>query len=458
MKTTATALLLSVLLLSGLSYSEQPPVSSQMSAQAIPGEDANATAQPGPSATEPTVSLEELTGEALQRNSAVQSALHVYLAKLHRVPQVKSLPDPKAGVGWMGNIEPFSVQDGDPSSYRSIQAMQEIPFPGKLGLKGDIAGKEAQASWWDYEAARRKVVAEVKTAYYQYYFLCKAIDITQKNKDLLEKLSQISISRYRVGKGIQQDVLKSQTELSLLLQRLIVLRQNRDTTEARINTLLSRDPETTLPPPAEIQPAVLNYQLADLYRMAAANDTGLQREQQVVERNQDAVSLAHKDYLPDFGVSYMYQQRPMLPDMHGFTFTVNVPIFYKSKQREAEKEATEEVIAAKRTQDNRHNELNFDLKQQYLAAKASEDLLQLYEKAVVPQSSLALEASMSSYEVGNVDFLTVLANFSNVLDYQIDYYRELAAFQTALAQLEPLVGVELTGNRNENPVASPESK
>jgi outer membrane protein TolC len=82
----------------------------------------------------------------------------------------------------------------------------------------------------------------------------------------------------------------------------------------------------------------------------------------------------------------------------------------------------------------------------------------LYEKAVVPQSSLALEASMSSYEVGNVDFLSVLANFSNVLDYQIDYYRELAAFQTALAQLEPLVGVELTGNRNENRVASPESK
>jgi outer membrane protein TolC len=458
MKTTAPALLLSVLLLSGLSYSEQPAVSSRMSAQATPGEDANAAAQPGPSAAESTVSLEELTKEALQRNSAVQSALHVYLAKLHRVPQVKSLPDPKVGVGWMGNIEPFSVQDGDPSSYRSIQAMQEIPFPGKLGLKGDIAGKEAQASWWDYEASRRKVVAEVKTAYYQYYFLHKAIDITQKNKDLLEKLSQISISRYRVGKGIQQDVLKSQTELSLLLQRLIVLRQNRDTTEARINTLLSRDPETILPPPAEIQPAVLNYKLADLYQLAAANDTGLQREQQVVERNQDAVSLAHKDYLPDFGIAYMYQQRPMIPDMHGFTFTVNVPVFYKSKQREAEKEAAEEVIAARRAQDNRHNELNFDLKEQYLAAKASEDLLQLYEKAVVPQSSLALEASMSSYEVGNVDFLSVLANFSNVLDYQIDYYRELAAFQTALAQLEPLVGVELTGNRNENRVASPESK
>ncbi len=458
MKTSATTLLLSVLLMYGVSNAEQPPASSQMSTQVGSGQEAAATVQPERPASEMTLSLDELTSEALRRNSAVQGALHAYHAKLHRVPQVKSLPDPKVGFGWMGNIEPFSVQDGDPSSYRSVQAMQEIPFPGKLGLRGDIAGKEAQAAWWNYEAARRQVVSGAKIAYYQYYFLSKAIDITQKNKDLLEKLSQIAESRYRVGKGIQQDVLKSQTELSLLMQKLIVLQQNRDTAEARINTLLARSPEIPLPPPAEILPAALNYKLDDLYRLAAKNDTGLQREQQAVERNQDAASLAHKAYLPDFGIGYMYQQRPLLPDMHGFTVTVNVPIFYKSKQREAEEEAAEEVIVAKRAQDNRQNELNFDLKEQYLAAKASGDLLQLYEKAVVPQSSLALEASMSSYEVGNVDFLTVLANFSNVLEYQIDYYRELAALQTALARIEPLVGIELTNNGSQSLVVTPESK
>ena len=404
------------------------------------------------------VALDDLVREALEKNAGVQSALHAYEAKLHRVPQVKTLPDPKVGVGWMGNIEPFSVQDGDPSSYRDIQALQEIPFPGKLGLRGDIATKEAKAAWWEYESARRQVVAEVKTAYYQYYFLSKAIDITQKNKDLLEKLSQISEARYRVGKGIQQDVLKAQTELSLLISRLTVLQQNEDTAKARLNTLLSRNPETPLGVPDEVRPAVLNYGLGELYQLATKNDTGLQREQQMVKRNQYAVNLARKDYLPDFGVGYMYQQRPLMTDMHGFTFTVNVPVFYKSKQREAEKEAAEEMISAQKAQDSRQNDVNFGVKQAYLAAKASDELLRLYSKAVVPQASLALESSMSSYQVGNVDFLSVLANFSNVLDYQIDYYRELAAFQTALSQLEPLVGVELTTNRSQSPVVSPESK
>jgi len=112
------------------------------------------------------------------------------------------------------------------------------------------------------------------------------------------------------------------------------------------------------------------------------------------------------------------------------------------------------LLASKKAQDNRSNDVNFGVKQAYLAAKASENLLQLYSTAVVPQASLALESSMSSYQVGNVEFLSVLANFSNVLEYEIDYYREVAAFQTALAELEPLVGVELTGGGGHSPAAA----
>jgi len=84
------------------------------------------------------------------------------------------------------------------------------------------------------------------------------------------------------------------------------------------------------------------------------------------------------------------------------------------------------------------------VKEQYLLAKSSETLLKLYSQAVVPQSSLALESSMASYQVGTVDFLTILSNFTTVLDYEVSYYRELSNYQMALARLEPLVGVELT--------------
>lgn len=396
--------------------------------------------------------LDNLVREALQKNPGVQTALHAFEAQRRRVPQARALPDPMVGIGWAGNITPFSVQKGDPSSYRSVTATQQLLYPGKLKLRGEVASKEADASRWDYEAARRRVAADVKAAYFDYWFYDKAIQTTQKNKNLLTKLSQISEARYRVGKGIQQDVLRSQVEVSLLLQRLTVFEQQRTTAQARLNTLLARNPDAPLPPAADI-PGVtpLKYSLEDLYKLARRNNTGLQREQEMIQRNQLALNLAQKDYRPDLSVGYMYQQRPAMPDMHGLTFTVNLPVFYKSKQREAVRQATEERIASERSRDNRQNELYFELKQQYLAAKASEELLRLFSQGIVPQSSLALESSMASYQVGTADFLTVFQNFSTVLNYEIEYYRELANYQMALARIEPLVGVDLTSTAQAQP-------
>ncbi|MFQ5926312.1 MAG: TolC family protein [Terriglobia bacterium] len=391
-----------------------------------------------------TAALDDLIPEALANNPAIQSAARRVEAFRARVPQVKALPDPILSVGWMGDIQPFGVMRNDPSSFRSIRVMQPIPFPGKLKLRGQIVDREAEAAWWNYENIRRRVVAQVKAAYYDYFYYDKAIEITLKNKDLLEKLTKIAEVRYQVGKGIQQDVLRAQVELSRLLQRLTVLEQQKKTVQVRLNTLLFRDPEAPLPPPAPFEPVELTYTLESLYQLARENDTGLQHEQRLIERSQFAVNLARKQYYPDVSVGYMYQNRPLMQEMHGFTFSINLPVFYKTKQREGVNEATELLLSARRSRQNRETMVSFEVKEHYLAAKAAGELARLFSRAVVPQSSLALESSMAAYEVGSVDFLTMLDNFVTVLDYEANYYRELTNFQIALARLEPLVGVELT--------------
>jgi outer membrane protein, heavy metal efflux system len=392
----------------------------------------------------PVLNLADVLREALEKNPAIQSASHAVEAQRHRVPQAKSLPDPEASVGWMGNLTPFSVQEGDPSSYRGIGVMQSLPYPGKLKLRGEVAGQDVQMAQWEYEAVRRRVTADVKAAYYEYFFYDKALEITRRNKDLLQKLSSISQARYRVGKAMQQDVLKSQVEISLLLQKITVLEQQRATAQARLNSLMVRTVGSPFPPAANVELAALPESLDSLDAAALHQDPGLQREMASVRRSQLSTDLARKDYRPDFSIAYMFEQRPLMPDMNGMTFTMNVPVFYKTKQREQVRQAQEEVISAERSRDNRANDLQFELKQQYLAAQAAKQLLDLYTKAVVPQASLALESSMSAYEVGNVDFLTMLANFTTVLDYEVDYYRELSDYQTALARMEPLVGMDLT--------------
>jgi outer membrane protein TolC len=282
------------------------------------------TTTPTQVAPQPTADLDDLIREALQKNPGVQGALRQVEAMRHHVPQVKTLPDPMASVGWAGNIKPFSVQHGDPSSNRALTFSQTLPYPGKLKLQGEIADREAAAAQWDSEAVRRKLVADVKSAYYDYFAASKAVEITEKNKDLLQKLSSIAEARYRVGKGVQQDVLRSQVEISRIAQRLTVFEQQQKTALARLNTLLYRDPDAPLAPPASFEPAKLEHSLDELYTLARENDTGLQRDQRMVERNQYAINLAQKNYRPDFTLAYMYQQRPDLPDMHGFTATASL--------------------------------------------------------------------------------------------------------------------------------------
>lgn len=387
--------------------------------------------------------LDDIVSEALKKNPEVQSALHAVNALQRRVPQAKTLPDPIVSVGWAGNLTPFSIQRGDPSSSRAVTVGEQFPYPGKLKLRGEIASKEADAAQADYEAVRRRVAAEVKAAFYDYFYFDKAIQTTTQNKELLEKLSKIAEARYRVGKAMQQDVLRSQVEISLLIEKLTVLEQQRSTAQARINAYLVRPPESPLPPAAEVEPATLRYSLDELYPLAAENDAAVLRNQRMVERGRLGIALAQKEYKPDFGVGYMYQQRSAQPDMNGLTFSVNVPVFYKTKQRQGVAEASEGLLSAEKMRDNRLNEVRFELKQQYLAAQAAERLLSLYSKGVVPQSSLALESSMAAYQVGNVDFLSLIANFTTLLNYETDYYRQLADYQTAIARMESLTGVDI---------------
>ena len=389
--------------------------------------------------------LDDVVREALEKNPEAQSALHTVSALERRVPQVKSLPAPMVSVGWAGNLAPFSVMQGDSSSYRGLTVSEQIPYPGKLKLRGQIASKEAEAAETDYEAVRRRVTAEVKVAYYDYYYFDRAIQTTQRNKDLLEKLSKIAEARYRVGKAMQADVLRSQIEISLLLEKLTVLEQQRDTAQARLNVFMVRPPESPLPPAAEVDPSTIRYSLDELYALVADNDTAVLRNKKMVENGQLGVDLAQRESRPDFGVSYMFQQRSALPDMNGVTFTVNIPIFYKTKQRQGVAEASERLLSAEKMSDNRLNEVKFELKQQYLGAKASERLLTLDARGVVPQSSLALESSMASYQVGTVDFLSLLSNFTTLLNYETDYYRQLADYQAALARIEVLTGSDVTG-------------
>lgn len=390
-----------------------------------------------------TVTASELADEAQSRNPLLRRGRSIVEARRHRVRPAGALPDPTISVGWSGNAAPFSVQTGDPSSSRVFSVTQEFPLAGKRGIRSTIAGREVEIAGWDLTSSERRVAAEVKAAFFEYAYAYKAAEILARNRDLLQKLSKITEVRYQVGKATQADAARSHLELSRIQQRATVLEQQKQAAIARLNALLYRAPETPLPAPAELAGGDLQFSLDALYAKAKDADPELQRRRQEVGREELATTLARREYVPDLAVGYTFQQRPLAPDMNGMTFSLRIPVFYRSKQRELLKEAQAQLQATQYGQQDREATLFFEVKEQYLAIKAAENLIRLYKDGIVPQSSVALESSMSAYEVGAVDFLTVLTNYTTLLDYETAYYRELANRNIALARLEPMTGVEL---------------
>ena len=390
------------------------------------------------------VQLPELVREALERNPEIQAARRLVEAKQARIPQARAWPDPRISLSYAGNVlPPFTVMGGDPSSARQLSAEQEIPYPGKTRLRGEIAARQAEVETLVYEAAWRRVAAEVKQAYFDLYFTDQSLSTLRKDRELMEKFEKIAEIRYSVGKAAQQDVLKAQVELSRLTERQTLLEQTRRTLEAQLNSLRDLPVDTPVGAAAEVRQGVLAYSLEDLAAAAQANFPLLKRQRTLVEGNRLAVYLARKELRPNFSLGYAYMQRSGLPDMYGVTFSTTLPIFRRNKQDPAIVEAAANLESSRRMEANELTLVRYRVKQEVLAAQAAEQLLKLYSQGIVPQSSLALESSLSTYEVGTTDFLTVLSNFTTVLDYELGYHHQLANHEKALARLEELTGLTL---------------
>lgn len=389
------------------------------------------------------VTLESLVREVLENNRDILVARRRYDAAWAHVAQQAAPPEPMITVGWMGNLSPFSLQQGDPSSARILSFSQEIPFPGKLSLQSKAAWAEAQAALWDYELTWRQVVSDLKVAYFDLSLIDASIEIVGKTKDLLQQFLKIAEARYQVGKAAQQDVLKAQTEISILLERMAVLEQRRASTVAFINSILYRPPETPLGRLAEVRKGELRFSLEELYHLALQQYPGLKQQERIIDRGHYTVARMRKDFYPDFAISFQYLQRPVMPEMWGWTVSVKVPLYFWKKQRPALEEAASDLAAAKQTYEQMAARLFFQVKDRYLMATTAERLLRLYGEGIIPQATLTLESSVASYQVGAIDFLTLLTNVMTVLTYELNYYEQLTAFQKSLAELEPLIGQEL---------------
>lgn len=385
--------------------------------------------------------LAALVAEALEKNPDIAVAQKRYDAARQRPVQERSLPDPMISAGYnaSGNPLPGAGLGTEPTANIGLMVSQELPYPGKLDLKASIASREADADHQQIAATRLAVVARVKQAYYRLAYTYAVGDVLTRNRDLLDTLLKVSENRYAVGQAAQQDVIKAQTQLSILELQLERVAQERATREGELDALLARPVSAPVGRPEDLQLTAFAASLDALVALAHDHAPMLRRDQIMIDRSQLAVEAARRDYKPDFAVSGGYYYMGAMPPMYEFRFDVRVPL-QRARRAAAVAEQLNTTEQAQHAYDSTRLDLQGRIQQDYQMASTSVRLARLYRDTVLPQARLALEASMASYQTGAVDFLSVLTNFGTVLEYEMSYFDELTSYHTAVSRLEEMVG------------------
>ena len=391
------------------------------------------------------IKLDSLVEEATNNNPLIKASKAKWEASIMRPSQEGSLPNPIIG-GRIKNVSFSDITLGeDPRSDIQAFVSQEIPFPGKLSSKEEIAQQESDAQRWLSDATSRKVIADLKEAYFDWFFINKSIEITNRNKELLQKFTKIAEVKYEVGMGIQQDVLKAQVEVSGFIERLELLAKRKEIVETKIKRILNRPLDSPLGEPEEITKSELTTTLAEITDATSEHAPLLKSSSEIVDSREESLKLAKKQYLPDFILGATYFNRDGgngdLDDIWQVSLGLRVPLYYWRKEKFGVREAALDVSQARENYESTKNNLLFQVKDNYITATTAEKLIDLYQTGIIPQSTLSLESAISGYQVGNIDFLTLLNNLITLFNFELEYYQQLTEYLKALARIEEIAAI-----------------
>lgn len=393
--------------------------------------------------------LQDLLNEAERNNPRIQAARQGWQAAKQVPSQVSTLPDPQFSVQQVnvGSPRPFAGYTNSNFAYFGLGVSQDLPYPGKLRLKGEIATQDAGVVEQRYESVRRAVLAGVKSAYFQLAYLSETLGILKSDGQLLQQVEKAADARYRSGMGNQQDLLQAQLEQTKLLREITMHHLEVAKLQAQVKQLLNRSQSSPDIEPAQLPETLLPYTYDELLAAAKAQNPEIAGAKKMVDEEKLQVDLAHKDFYPDFNVQYMWQRTDptQYRAYYMLTFGVRLPIYRSRKQRPELAEAEANLSRSRSEADAQYQQVAYDLRTEYDTAQKSAELLKIYREGLLPQARAEFETGLAAYQNNRQDFQAVLTSFLDVLQLAEEYWQNSAERETALAGIEELTGLSLRG-------------
>jgi outer membrane protein TolC len=355
-----------------------------------------------------------------------------------RLPQVTSLDDPMFGA----TVAPGGLVSDQLSGGYRVEISQKYPWPGKLGLRGESARAEANAAAHDLEDMRVQLIESAQSAFYDYFFAERALEVNGNNLRLLQEFKRSAATRYQNDpKASQQDELQADVEIARERERRLALEESRQIAVARIDTLLHVAPDSPLPPPpreVKLLEALPDVQVLRADALARRADLRALADRLAAE--QAALALAQKEFCPDFEVMAAYdalwQEKELRPQL---AVRLNLPV-RRAKRYGALAEAEAKVAQRQAELVRQTDEVNLQVQEAYERVRKSERSVHLYQETILTAAGANVKAARAAYETGKTPFLSLIEAQRNEVMLRERYYEALADYFRRRATLDRAVG------------------
>jgi outer membrane protein TolC len=379
---------------------------------------------------------DELVERVLARNPSLAAMQAAWRAAVERYPQVTALDDPDLEYG----LAPYSISTGFNVAQR-FEASQRFPWPGRQKAMGEAALDDASAAGEDVHAMRLRLAEEAREAFFDLYYVYRALDINEANQELVLDLQKIAEERYATGLAAKQDALQAAVMHQHLVHRDVVLGRVKTVAEARINVLLNLPPETPVPPPPTRVSAPTSTPDADAMReQAVHNRPELAALADRLRAREAEVRVAELEYYPSltaFGAYDSFWTERQLRPMVGVG--INVPLQLE-RRRAAVDEARAAVLEADSLLRDERNQVLFEVTEAVSELAEQHHVLHLYGASILPAAEEALEAARTGYENDTNDFATLIEAEQAVIKARLGQEKALADYYKARARLDRAVG------------------
>jgi outer membrane protein TolC len=381
-----------------------------------------------------TLDRAALVREVLRRNPGLEAARSGWRAALARYPQEIALEDPMLETA----IGPASFGSDEVDPGFRVELSQALPFPGKRGLRGEVALAEAEAAEHEYQEERLRLAATASQLFDEYYLAARAAELNARHRELVEELSSAALARYEAGSAMQQDALLAETELAELLHGDVLLGTAQRRAAERINTLLHRSPEQPLPPPpASLEvPEEGELDAAALTERALAQRPELRALRARVAAREQSLALARRELLPDFTVSAGYdrfwQEEPLQP-MVGLA--VNIPLAL-GRRRGALEQADAELARARAETQRAEDAVRLAVARGVDRLREAHHLIELTRGRMLPVARDRIAASRAAFESGQGSFLELIDSERRLRSAELEYEQAIATLWSRHAELD----------------------